>query len=92
MDKEPLSDEEIIKKFKINTEKYKLINYWSKQQPNGTYLVSAFTGLKKEQEKVDDSFLEFLKTYKPKAVSIPYAEPFTEKAKGSVIINAQDAH
>lgn len=92
MNTEPLSDEEIIQKFKINTDKYKLSGYWSKEQPGGKYFVSANVTLKKEEEKQLQEFMEFLKTYKPKTFGPAYVPPFSPKTPGALIINAQDAH
>lgn len=51
---EPRTDEELAELHKIDTEKYKITNYWSKRLPNGKFTSSVFCTL----IKLDDSLLK----------------------------------
>lgn len=88
----PLSPEEIIDKFRIDTNQWRLSGYWNKEQLNGTYLVSANITQLKQEERVVDSFKDFLKTYKPESKVL--GRNFLDKTlqEGSLIINKQDFH
>lgn len=41
LNEEPLSAQEVEQKFKIDTKKWKLIQYWNKEKPGGGFYVSA---------------------------------------------------
>lgn len=91
-DHEP-TPEEIIKKHKINTEKWKLSTFWSKGKAKGFLVSAQFSPLKKE-ENFTKKFEKFLTNYEPKIghffrTSIPFT-PLPEK--GILIVNKQDAH
>lgn len=91
-DHEP-TPEEIIKKHKINTEKWKLSTFWSKGKAKGFLVSAQFSPLRKEED-FTKKFKTFLQTYEPKVIygfrqTIPFAIP---TQKGVLIVNKQDAH
>lgn len=82
-DFEPKTDEQLIELHKINTNKYKLSSYWSKQRGE-KFTSSVFCTLKKGEdvtlEDVEKTLQNYKSTYKPLAkinilVNDVYAEP-----------------
>ena len=60
---EPLSADEIIHKFKIDTTKWKLSQYWNKEKPGGGYFVSANILQKKDNEFAIDDAIDIVKQF-----------------------------
>ena len=67
---EPKSDEELAKLHKINLDKYKISNYWTKQKSNGKFTSSVFATLKQPKDYSAEDFAKFLENYVPNKVTI----------------------
>jgi hypothetical protein len=67
---EPKDDIELAKLHKINLEKYKISNYWTKQKSNGKFTSSVFATLKKPVDYTPEDFAKFLEGYVPKEVLV----------------------
>lgn len=74
LDFEPKSDLELAKLHKINLDKYKISNYWTKQKSNGKFTSSVFATLKKPKDYSLEDFSKFLETYKPADIIIRSVE------------------
>lgn len=62
---EPKDDIELAKLHKINLDKYKISNYWTKQKPNGKFTSSVFATLRQPKDYTAEDFAKFLENYKP---------------------------
>jgi len=62
---EPKDIEELAKLHKIDLNKYKISNYWSKLRPNGKFTSSVLASLKKPQDYTPEDFAKFLSNWKP---------------------------
>ena len=71
---EPKDDLELAKLHKINLDKYKISNYWTKQKSNGKFTSSVFATLKKPQDYTAEDFAKFLESYVPKTIYIEKTE------------------
>lgn len=69
-DFEPKDDIELAKLHKINLDKYKISNYWTKQKSSGKFTSSVFATLKKPKDYTPEDFAKFLEDYTPKEVII----------------------
>ena len=67
---EPKDDLELAKLHKINLEKYKISNYWTKQKPNGKFTSSVFATLRQPKDYTPEDFAKFLETYEPKVLHV----------------------
>jgi hypothetical protein len=89
---EPKDPDEVEELLKIkNSKKWKLSNYYNKQQPNGLWLITGF--VTQRQLNAKDLLEETLKNFDPFSASIDKIEtpsPFTNPVQG--IISAQDLH
>lgn len=87
--------DELIKKCKIDTDKWEITkyvqNYWGNAQ-TPHYQVKAWLSKKKDHQVFQDSFIDFLSTYKPSSIKINPPLAYEEKMDGCLIINKQDAH
>lgn len=91
-DYEPKTVEELIELHKVDTSKYKVSNYWTKQKGDRFYSSLFCTSLKKDsQEKIKENFEEFLSTYKPVS-GIKTKRAVTNKPPANLILPKQDAH
>ena len=90
---EPKDDLELANLHKINLDKYKISNYWTKQKPNGKFTSSVFATLKKPQDYTAEDFAKFLENYTPQEVRISYADggSFVKEAV-DVEISISDFH
>jgi hypothetical protein len=89
-DHEPTPDE-IIKKHKIDTKRWKLSTYWSKGKNKG-FLVSAQFSPISYKEDFSQRFENFLKN-KAFSVNVNLISPLSSPPnKGVLIVNKQDAH
>lgn len=62
---EPKDDLELAKLHKIDLNKYKISNYWSKVKPDGKFTSSVLASLKKPVDYNPEDFTKFLKDWKP---------------------------
>lgn len=89
---EPKSIDELTALHKIDTNLYKVSNYWTKQR--GDKFTSSLLCTKISQESVQNftqEFTSFLETYKPSSKTI--TPPVKSKlSRASLIIPKQDAH
>jgi hypothetical protein len=69
---EPKDDLELAKLHKINLDKYKISNYWTKQKSNGKFTSSIFATLKKPEDYTLEDFAKFLENYTPSKVNIQH--------------------
>jgi len=67
---EPKSDIELAQLHKIDLNKYKISNYWTKQKSNGKFTSSVFATLKKPKDYSPEDFAKFLESYVPKEVVV----------------------
>jgi hypothetical protein len=70
LDFEPKSVEELYELHKIDKEKYKIVNYWSKLKSSGRFTSSVFAVSKKNVQYTAEDFANFLKDYKPPVIKI----------------------
>lgn len=91
--KEPMSPDEVRSWFKIDKSMWTLSNYWNKQQPNGTYLVSALiSSIKSSQSPlvhIEDILQNVKLSYKPTTVK-RLNEAFDDKV--CAVFSMQDIH
>lgn len=88
---EPKSVEELAKLHKIDLNKYKISNYWSKLKPNGKFTSSVFATLKKPKDYTLEDFTKFLVNFKPQAFSNS-KKPLSLKDHVDVSLNLADFH
>ena len=91
-DFEPKSAEEIVKLLKIDTNQWKLSQYWNKQMGDHWRVSALVTKVKDPQDQL---FEELLKNWRPKKFYVPKADiPKLKKDKEKVcgIISLQDIH
>ena len=91
---EPKDDVELAKIHKINLEKYKISNYWTKQKSNGKFTSSVFATLKQPKDYTPEDFAKFLENYTPKKVEIaPVLDiESSEREQVDVEISIADFH
>jgi hypothetical protein len=73
-DFEPKSDLELAELHKIDTLRYKISNYWSKQKSNGKFTSSVFATLRKPKDYTPEDFAKFLEGYVPKEVKVRHID------------------
>lgn len=69
-DYEPKSIEELYVLHKVDPEKYKITNYWSKLKTTGKYTTSVFATAKKPTDYTAEDFANWLVGYKPEPVKV----------------------
>ena len=62
---EPKDDLELARLHKINLDKYKISNYWTKQKSNGKFTSSVFATLRQPKDYTAEDFARFLESYDP---------------------------
>ena len=67
---EPKSDIELAQLHKIDLNKYKISNYWTKQKSTGKFTSSVFATLKQAKDYTAEDFAKFLEGYVPKEVEV----------------------
>jgi len=70
LDFEPKTVEQLYELHKIDPEKYKITNYWSKLKSTGKFTSSVLATKKKSEDYSSEDFAKFLKDYKPTPVQI----------------------
>ena len=91
-DYEPKTPEEIIELLKIDTDKWKLSQYWNKQMGDHWRVSALVTKLKTKEE---DLLVNILDNWKPKKFKVPKSNlPKLKKDKEKVcgILSLQDIH
>jgi uncharacterized protein YkvS len=67
---EPKDDLELARLHKINLDKYKISNYWTKQKQNGKFTSSVFATLRQPKDYTAEDFAKFLESYEPRVLNI----------------------
>jgi hypothetical protein len=67
---EPKDDIELARLHKINLDKYKISNYWTKQKSNGKFTSSVFATLIQSKAYTPEDFAKFLETYFPNKTEV----------------------
>lgn len=67
---EPKDDLELARLHKINLDKYKISNYWTKQKSNGKFTSSVFATLKQPKDYSPEDFAKFLENYIPNKTEV----------------------
>ena len=90
-DHEPKSSEEIIKLLKIDTDKWKLSQYWNKQMGDHWRVSALISQVKNPEEKLLE---ELLANWKPKTFKIPKVNLNGIKNKNPLcgVMSLQDIH
>lgn len=87
--------DELVKKCKIDTDKWEITkyvqNYWGNSK-SPHWQVKAWMTVKNEASKFQDEFVNFLKTYTPSSDKLPKTVSSNSKPYGCLLINKQDAH
>jgi len=88
---EPKSAEEIIQLLKIDTDKWRLSQYWNKQMGDHWRVSALITQIKNPEEKL---FAELLKNWKPKSYKLPKVNLKDIKNNDPVcgVMSLQDIH
>jgi hypothetical protein len=89
---EPKDDVELAKLHKINLDKYKISNYWTKQKPNGKFTSSVFATLKQPKDYTPEDFAKFLENYEPKALLVNKGEDERGYEEVDIEISIADFH
>ena len=90
-DHEPKSAEEIIQLLKIDTDRWKLSQYWNKQMGDHWRVSALISQIKNPEEKLFKNLLENWTPKKYKISNIPYKNKFTDNPVCGVI-SLQDIH
>ena len=90
-DHEPKSAEEIIILLKIDTDKWKLSQYWNKQMGDHWRVSALVSQIKNPEEKLFEDLLKNWSPKKYKISNIPYKNKFTDDPHCAVI-SLQDIH
>ena len=89
---EPKDDLELARLHKINLDKYKISNYWTKQKSNGKFTSSVFATLKKPKDYTAEDFAKFLESYEPKVIHIDKADSEKGCEEVDVEVSISDFH
>jgi hypothetical protein len=71
---EPKDDLDLARLHKINLDKYKISNYWTKQKSNGKFTSSVFATLKQAKDYSPEDFAKFLENYVPNKTEVVNVE------------------
>jgi hypothetical protein len=83
---EPKDDLEIAKLHKINLDKYRITNYWSKLKSNGKFTSSVLATIRKPDDYGVEDFQKFLETYQPVYDAPPKKEEHFEYMDAEISI------
>ena len=91
---QPKDDIELAKLHKINLDKYKIANYWTKQKQSGKFTSSVFATLRQPKDYTPEDFAKFLENYTPPQVNVYHImeEDAPEKEIVDVEISIADFH
>ena len=87
--------DELIEKCKIDTEKWEITKYVQNYWGNGSnphWQVKAWLGKKTTEQVFQDSFVEFLESYKPVSQEVMSPKFVNSKSNAMLVINKQDSH
>jgi predicted transcriptional regulator len=88
---EPKDDLELAKLHKINLDKYKISNYWTKQKSNGKFTSSIFATLRQPKDYTAEDFSKFLENYVPKKVVVDKRDDKKDRDKDFVDVEVSIA-
>ena len=89
---EPKDDIELAKLHKINLDKYKISNYWTKQKPNGKFTSSVFATLRQPKDYTPEDFAKFLENYEPKVLLVDKGEDERGYEEVDIEVSIADFH
>jgi len=89
---EPKDDLELARLHKINLDKYKISNYWTKQKSNGKFTSSVFATLKQPKDYTAEDFSKFLETYEPKVLTVSNNDEERGYEEVNVEVSISDFH
>ena len=87
--------DELIEKCKIDTEKWEITKYVQNFWGNGNnphWQVKAWLGKKSTEQVFQDTFVDFLASYKPVSQEVMSPKVDFNKPNGMLVINKQDSH
>jgi len=89
---EPKDDLELARLHKINLDKYKISNYWTKQKQNGKFTSSVFATLRQPKDYTAEDFAKFLESYEPKVLNISKNDDERGYEEVDVEVSISDFH
>lgn len=89
---EPKDDLELARLHKINLDKYKISNYWTKQKSNGKFTSSVFATLRQPKDYTAEDFAKFLESYEPKSLNINKIDDERGYEEVDVEVSISDFH
>jgi len=89
---EPKDDLELARLHKINLDKYKISNYWTKQKSNGKFTSSVFATLKQPKDYTAEDFSKFLENYEPKILYVNKDEDERGYEEVDIEVSIADFH
>jgi hypothetical protein len=89
---EPKDDLELARLHKINLDKYKISNYWTKQKSNGKFTSSVFATLRQPKDYTAEDFSKFLETYEPRVLTVSNSDEERGYEEVDVEVSISDFH
>jgi len=89
---EPKDDLELARLHKINLDKYKISNYWTKQKSNGKFTSSVFATLRQPKDYTAEDFSKFLETYEPRVLTVSNNDEERGYEEVDVEVSISDFH
>jgi hypothetical protein len=89
---EPKDDIELARLHKINLDKYKISNYWTKQKSNGKFTSSVFATLRQPKDYTAEDFSKFLETYEPRVLTVSNSDEERGYEEVDVEVSIADFH
>jgi len=89
---EPKDDLELARLHKINLDKYKISNYWTKQKSNGKFTSSVFATLRQPKDYTAEDFSKFLETYEPRVLTVINSDEERGYEEVNVEVSISDFH
>jgi len=89
---EPKDDLELARLHKINLDKYKISNYWTKQKSNGKFTSSVFATLRQPKDYTAEDFSKFLETYEPRVLTVSNSDEERGYEEVNVEVSISDFH
>lgn len=92
LDFEPKNHKELAIVHNVDLDIFKIINYWSKLQPNGNFTSSIFCKRKQPQDYSPEDFAKFIENYKSNYIPAPSVEHLKGKETVDVELSVSDLH
>jgi hypothetical protein len=92
LDFEPKDIDQLYTLHKVDRQKYKITNYWSKLKSNKKFTSSVLASAKKPKDYNQDDFAKFLLTYNPKPLTINKTEDSGYKEVVDIELSVADFH